>query len=137
MLKWLLKSLLVLVVFVPTAAALPLAALSLCRTPDGAMAVFWLGPWSCCFWTLIYSQLSSAPWRHGAEAVRQWREAHGGLLVTSAKATVWMFGALFLSYIAEFLLVFAAQSAAISRMWLPAATYSPVAFCWLWRRSHA
>jgi hypothetical protein len=69
--------------------------------------------------------------------VRQWREAHGGLLVTSAKATVWMFGALFLSYIAEFLLVFAAQSAAISRMWLPAATYSPLLACWLWRRVHA
>ena len=137
MLKWLLKSLLVLVVFVPTAAALPLAALSLCRTPDGAMAVFWLGPWSCCFWVLISSQLSAAPWRQGAEAVRQWREAHGGLLVTSAKATVWMFGALFLSYIAEFLLVFAAQSAAISRMWLPAATYSPLLACWLWRRVHA
>jgi len=135
MLKWLLKSLLVVAIFVPVATCLPLAALSLCRTPDGAMAVFWLGPWSCCFWVLIYSQLSAAPWRQGAEAVRQWREAHGGLLVTSAKATVWMFGALFLSYIAEFLLVFAARSAAISRMWLPAATYSPLAFAWLWRRS--
>ena len=135
MLKWLLKSLLVVAIFVPVATCLPLAALSLCRTPDGAMAVFWLGPWSCCFWVLIYSQLSAAPWRQGAEAVRQWREAHGGLLVTSVKATVWMFGALFLSYIAEFLLVFAARSAAISRMWLPAATYSPLAFAWLWRRS--
>ena len=136
MLKWLLKSLLVLVVFVPTAAALPLAALSLCRTPDGAMAVFWLGPWSCCFWTLIYSQLSSAPWRHGAEAVRQWREAHGGLLVTSVKATVWMFGALFLSYLAEFLLLFADRSAASDRAWLPVATYSPLALVWAWRRLH-
>ena len=33
--------------------------------------------------------------------MRQWREAHGGLLVTSIKATVWMFGGLFLSYAAE------------------------------------
>jgi hypothetical protein len=135
MLKWLLKSLLVLVVFVPFAAALPLAALWLCRTPDGTQFLFWTGPWSCCVWVLIYSQLSAAPWRHGGEAVRQWREANGGLLVTSAKATAWMFGALFLSYIAEFLLVFAARSAAISRMWLPAATYSPLAFAWLWRHA--
>jgi hypothetical protein len=136
MLKWLLKSLLVLVVFVPTAAALPLAALSVCRTPDGAMAFFFIGPWSAAFWTLIYSQLSSAPWRHGAEAVRQWREAHGGLLVTSVKATVWMFGALFLSYLAEFLLLFADRSAASDRAWLPVATYSPLALVWAWRRLH-
>jgi hypothetical protein len=135
MLKWLLKSLLILAVFVPFATALPVAALWLCRTPDGAQFLFWAGPWSCCFWVLLYSQLSAAPWRQGRDAVHRWREANGGLLVTSAKATVWMFGALFLSYIAEFLLVFAAQSAAISRMWLPAATYSPLAFVWLWRRS--
>jgi hypothetical protein len=132
----LLKSLLVLAVFVPFATALPVAALWLCRTPDGAQLLFWLGPWSCCFWVLIYSTLSSAPWRQGAEAVRQWREAHGGLLVTSVKATVWMFGALFLSYLAEFLLLFADRSAASNGAWLPVATYSPLAFVWAWRRLH-
>jgi hypothetical protein len=134
MLKWLLKSLLILAVFVPFAAALPLASVSLCRTPDGAQFLFWTGPWSCCFWVLIYSQLSAAPWRQGAEAVRQWRHDHGGLLVTSAKATVWMFGALFFSYLAEFVLLFAGRGAAFSRAWLPAATYSPLGFAWLWRR---
>ena len=36
MLKWLLKSLLILAVFVPFAAALPLASVILCRTPGGA-----------------------------------------------------------------------------------------------------
>jgi hypothetical protein len=137
MLKWLLKSLLVVAIFVPVATCLPLAALSLCRTPDGAMAVFWLGPWSCCFWVLIYSQLSAAPWRQGAEAVREWREAHGGLLVTSMWATAWMFAALFFSYLAEFLLVFLARSGSFDRMWLPAATYSPLLFAWLWRRVRA
>ena len=65
MLKWLLKSLLILAVFVPFATALPVAALWLCRTPDGAQFLFWTGPWSCCFWVLIYSQLSAAPWRQG------------------------------------------------------------------------
>jgi hypothetical protein len=136
MLKWLLKSLLVIVVFVPFAAALPLASVSLCRTLDGAMFLFWTGPWSCCFWVLLYSQLSAAPWRQGAEAVRQWREANGGLLVKSVKATVWMFGALFLSYLAEFLLLFADRSAASNRAWLPVATYSPLALVWAWRRLH-
>jgi len=136
MLKWLLKSLLILAVFVPFAAALPLASASLCRAPDGATAFFFVGPWSVAFWTMIYSQLSSAPWRHGAEAVRQSREAHGGLLVTSVKATVWMFGGLFLSYAAEALLLFAGRGAAFNRMWLPAATYSPLALVWAWRRLH-
>ena len=41
MLKWLLKSLLILAVFVPFGAALPVAALCLCRTPDGAQFLFW------------------------------------------------------------------------------------------------
>jgi hypothetical protein len=136
-LRFLFRSLLILAVFVPFAAALPLAAVALSRTPDGAMALFWLGPWSCCFWVLIYSQLSSAPWRRGAEAVREWREAHGGLLVTSMWATAWMFAALFFSYLAEFLLVFLARSGSFGRMWLPAATYSPLLFAWLWRRVRA
>jgi len=130
----LLKSLLVLAVFVPVATCLPLAALRLCRTPEGAQVIFWLGPWSCCFWVLIYSQLSAAPWRQGGEAVRQWREAHGGLLVTSVKATVWMFGALFFSYVAEGAFLFTTRSLS---PWLPAATYSPLLFAWLWRRVRA
>ena len=87
MLKWLLKSLLILAVFVPFAAALPLASVILCRTPDGAQFLFWTGPWSCCFWVLIYSQLSAAPWRQGRDAVYRWREANGGLLHTSIQAT--------------------------------------------------
>ena len=133
MLKWLLKSSLILAVFVPFATALPVAALWLCRTPDGAQFLFWTGPWSCCFWVLIYSQLSAAPWRQGAEAVRHWREAHGGLLRTSIIATGWMFGALLFSYAAEFLLIVTTRGA----VWLPVATYSPLAFCWLWRKTHA
>ena len=131
-----LKSLLILALFVPVAAAMPLAAMSLCRTPDGAMFVFWAAPWSCAFWTLIYSTLSAVPWRQGAEAVRRKREADGGLLVASVKATVWMFGALLFSYLAEFALLLAVRDAAFSRALLPAATYSPLAFAWLWRRRY-
>ena len=117
------------------ALALPVAALWLCRTPDGAQFLFWTGPWSCCLWVLIYSQLSAMPWRQGREAVLRWREANGGLLVTSAKATVWMFGALFLSYIAEFLLVFLVRPSASGRALLPVFTYLPLAFAWLWRHA--
>ena len=135
MLKWLLKSLLILAVFVSFATALPVAALWLCRTPDGAQFLFWTGPWSCCFWVLIYSQLSAAPWRQGAEAVRQWRHDHGGLLVTSAKATGWMFGALFFSYVAEFLMLLLVRPSASGRALLPVFTYSPLAFAWLWRHA--
>jgi hypothetical protein len=133
LIRFFLRNLLVLAVFVPAAAGFPLAALSLCRTPGGAEAVFWLGPWSCCFWVLIYSQLSAAPWRQGRDAVHRWRVANGGLLHTSFFACTWMFGALFFSYAAEFLLIVTTRGA----VWLPVATYSPLAFCWLWRKAHA
>ena len=136
MLNWLLKSLLILAVFVPFAAALPVAALWLCRTPDGAQFLFWTGPWSCCFWVLIYSQLSAAPWKQGAEAVHEWREANGGLLHTSIRATGWMFGALFFSYVAEFLMLFLVRPSASGRALLPVFTYSPLGFAWCWRRLH-
>ena len=131
MVKWLLKSLLVLAVLVPVAGALPVAALWLCRTPDGAMFVFWAAPWSCAFWTLIYSTLSAVPWRKGAEAVRRKREADGGLLVASMWATAWMFGALICSYIAEFLFILTTRNLS----WMPCATFSPIFFCWCWRKA--
>jgi hypothetical protein len=130
LIKGLLKSLIILIAFVPVATCLPLAALSLCRTPDGAEFLFWVGPWSCCFWVLIYSQLSNVPWRQGADAVRQRRQEQGGLLVASAKATCWMFFGLLASYGAEGTLLFLTRSFA----WLPAATFSPLAFCWVWGR---
>ena len=135
MLKWLLKSLLILAVFVPFAAALPLASVILCRTPDGAQFLFWTGPWSCCFWVLIYSQLSAAPWRQGRDAVLRWREANGGLLHTSIRATGWMFLGLFASYAAEFLMLFLVRPSASGRALLPIFTYSPLAFAWVWRQA--
>jgi len=136
LIKGLLKSVIVLIAFVPVATCLPLAALSLCRTPDGAMAFFFIGPLSCCFLVLIYSTFSGIPWRLGGEAVRQHREAHGGLLAANLRATAWMFGGLLLSYAAEFLLLFLLRGAS-GRAWLPVATYSPLLLCWLWRRVHA
>jgi hypothetical protein len=128
----LIRSLLVLAVFVPVAACLPLAAMTLTRTPEGTQALFWIGPWSAAFWTLLYSQFSAAPWRQGREAVHRWREEHGGLLHTSFWACAWMFGSLFFSYVAEALLIRFTRSTTL----LPLACYSPLAFCWLWRKTH-
>ena len=133
--KWLVKSLLIFVVFVPAAALFPLAAVALTRTPEGAETWFWIAPWSCCFWTLVYSQWSSIRVWQKAGRLKQWRDDHGGFLRTNARACGWMFGSLFFSYVSEFLLLFLARAAA--RPWLPLATYSPLAFCWLWRRVHA
>jgi hypothetical protein len=130
MLKWLLKSLLILAIFVPFAGCLPLAAVSLCRTPEGAQFWFWFAPWSCCFWTLIYSTLSACPWRQGAEAVRQWRAEHGGLLWQSLLGCCWMFGSLIFSYVAEFLFLVSSRRVSL----LPLASYAPLGFCWLWRK---
>jgi ACR3 family arsenite efflux pump ArsB len=134
---WLLKSLLILIVFVPVAAGFPLAAVALSRTPEGAQILFWLGPWSAAFWVLIYSTLSGVPWRQGSRAVHEYREAHGGLLVASMWATAWMFFGLFASYAAEFLMIIFVRPSPSSRALLPLFTYSPVAFCWVWRRVHA
>ena len=133
MLTWLLKSLLILAIFVPFAALFPLCAVALSRDPEGAQALFWVGPWSAAVWTLVYSQLSASKFWLGAEHVLLWREAHGGLLHTSLLACGWMFFGLFASYVAEFLLLVTARHPAT---WLPAVTYSPLAFLWFWRKAH-
>ena len=75
MLKWLLKSLLILAVFVPFATALPFAALWLCRTPDGAQFLFWTGPVELLLLGADLLGACAQPVASGAEAVRQWREA--------------------------------------------------------------
>jgi hypothetical protein len=66
--------------------------------------------------------------------MREWREDNGGFIRTIPRACGWTFGALFFPCLAEFVLLFAGRGAAFSRAWLPAATYSPLGFAWLWRR---
>jgi hypothetical protein len=129
-LKWLLRSLLILAVFVPFAALLPLAALTLTRTPEGEQVLFWAGPWSAAFWVLVISQVvSSRCWR-GAEAVRQWRATNGGFGRTIPRACGWMFGGLFLSYATELALIICFPGS--PHFLLPVATYSPAAFALVW-----
>jgi hypothetical protein len=130
LIRTLFKFLLTAAIAIPLMVVFPIAAVALSRSPEGAQVLFWAGPWSAAFYTLIYSVLSSVPWRQGGEAVRQHREAHGGLLVASMWATGWMFFGLFGSYFAEAALMFTTRRFAI----LPLATYSPLFACWLWRR---
>ncbi len=132
MIKGLLRLLLITVVMVPVMAALLLAAVAMMRTPDGATVWFFVGPFSAGFYVMLYATLSAAPWREGAAAVREWREANGGLLHTSFFACGWMFGAIFFSYVAESALVLAGIH---SRSVLPLATFSPLLFAFLWRKA--
>jgi hypothetical protein len=64
--------------------------------------------------------------------MREWRKDHGEFICTNLRATGWMFGALFFSYVAEFIPLFLGRSAA--RPWLPLACYFPLVPVWLWRR---
>jgi hypothetical protein len=137
LIRTLFKFLLTAAIAIPLMVVFPIAAVALSRSPEGAQVLFWAGPWSAAFYTLIYSVLSSVPWRQGSRAVHEYREAHGGLLAASMWATAWMFFGLFASYAAEFLMIFLVRPSPSSRMLLPLFTYSPLAFCWLWRRVHA
>jgi hypothetical protein len=69
--------------------------------------------------------------------MREWREDHGEFICTNLRATGWMFGALFFSYAAEFLMLFLVRPSPSGRALLPFFTYSPLGFCWLWRRCRA
>ena len=137
MIRWLKEMLLLNLLLVPPMVFFPAICWLLAAHPDptAAQACFWFGPLSAGFWVLVYSQWSSVHAWQRAGRLKQWREDHGGILRTIPRTCGWMFGALFFSYLAEFVLLGIARRAA--RPWLPLATYSPVAFCWLWRRSHA
>ena len=131
MIRWLKQMLLINLLLVPIMAFMPLVCVSLVRSPEGAQAVFWLGPLSAGFFTLMYSQWSSAMVWQRAGMLKQWRADHGGIFRTVPRACGWLFGAIFFSYAAEagFLLAFRSVSL------LPLATYSPLAFCWCWRKT--
>ena len=52
MLKWLLKSLFILIALVVASATLPFASVWLCRDPVGGQVFFWVAPWTCAFWSV-------------------------------------------------------------------------------------
>jgi hypothetical protein len=132
MLKWLLKSLFILIALVAVSFILPLAIFWLIRDPIGAQVVFWVSPWVFAFWSLIaYVLVGSRFWR-GKLSVEEWKSRHGSYLGRAAKSTMWMFAALAFSYAAELALIFLVPPSATAMRLFPLATYSPLAFTILW-----
>jgi len=55
-----------------------------------AQICFWLGPLSANFWTLVYSQWSSARRWQRMGRLHEWRRDYRGIVRTVAKATLWL-----------------------------------------------
>jgi len=152
MIRWLKQMLLINILLLPPMLLFPaICWLPLFAThpePGWAQACFWFGPLSAAFWTLVYSQWSSAMAWQRMGRLREWRRDHGGLLVTATKATAWMFLGLFGSFLCEiaFLIAFRRvpyamfDGTARLRLWFtlfPVACYFPLFATWVWRRKHA
>lgn len=103
------------------------------QNTDARVAIFFFAPISCGVVVLFYSQLSSVHVWNRRGRLKEWREDHGGLIATCFRSTCWLFGSIFLSFAAEFAFIFTFSSARFR--WLALATYSPLFFCWLWRRT--
>jgi hypothetical protein len=132
LLKHVLQSLIITAIFVPMAMTLPVAAIWLCQSPEGGQFLFWLGPWSCCFWALILHNFVGSRFWRGREAVLAWRAERGGYVWSVGKSTGVMFASLFLSYVIEFGYVYWLHTVPGALRLLPVATYAPAAFV-LWR----
>jgi hypothetical protein len=151
MMKWLKQMLLLNAVLLPPMLLFPALCLlpifAAHPDPGWAQACFWFGPLSAAFWTLVYSQWSSARVWQRMGRLHEWRRDHGGLLVTVTKATAWMFLGLFGSFLCEvaFMIAFRRvppamfDSTARLRLWFalfPLACYFPLFAAWAWRRLH-
>jgi hypothetical protein len=132
MLKWLLKSLLILIALVVVSFIFPVASFWLVRDPIGAQVVFWASPWVVAFWSVVaYVLVGSRFWR-GKLSVEEWKSRHGSYLWRAAKSTVWMFTALAFSYTAELAVILLVPPSSTAMRLFPLATYSPLAFTILW-----
>ena len=151
MIKWLKQMLLLNAVLLPPMLVFPALCLLpiIAEHPDPgwAQACFWFGPLSAAFWTLVYSQWSSARAWQRMGRLHESRRDHGDFLVTVTKATAWMFLGLFGSFLCEvgFLIAFRrvpyamVYSTARLRLWFalfPLACYFPLFAAWAWRRLH-
>jgi hypothetical protein len=132
MVKWLLKSVLILIGLVVVSCILPVASIWLVRDPFGAQIVFWVSPWAVAFWSLIaYVLVGSRFWR-GKGSVEEWKLRHGSFLWRHAKTTAWMFASLAFSYGLEIAYVFATPPSPLARSLFPISTYLPLAFTIIW-----
>ena len=132
MLKWLLKSLLILLVLVVASAILPLASFWLVLDPLGGQLFFWLSPWTCAVWAVLVSVLIGSRFWLGREYVLAWRAARGGYLMSSLKSTALMFLALLASYAFEFAVILLLPRSPVSLRLLPLAAYAPAGIAALW-----
>jgi hypothetical protein len=109
-----------------------------------AQFFFWTGPLSCAFWMLVSCRWQSARQWQRMGRLDTWRQDHGGLLRTVAKATVYMFAGLFGSFFFEILFLIAFKFVlfewfdSVSRyaLWFalfPFSTFAPVILLWLRR----
>lgn len=132
MIRWLRDMLVITLVFVPVATIMPIAAIWLCRTPEGAQVVFWAAPWSACFWALVVTVFVGSKFWRGRSQVLAWRASRGGYVRSCLKSTGVMFLCLALSYAAEFSYILLVPPSPTARQFLPVATYAPVALAVLW-----
>jgi hypothetical protein len=132
MLKWLLKSLFILIALVVASATLPFASVWLCRDPVGGQVFFWVAPWTCAVWTVLVSVLIGSRFWLGREHVLAWRAARGGYLISSLKSTALMFLALLASYAFEFSVIVLLPRSPTALRLLPLAAYAPVLLVLVW-----
>ena len=153
---WVVKQALQLIAFVLWAALFPvvlvvLPAVLIWRNPSGDYSLmgevfFWAAPWSCAFYMVISCHWHSVrQWQREGRDLGvmgwKWREANGGMFCTVLKSTVYMFGALFASYILGFLYLFAWNCVPLPQPakfllgfeLFPLAAYSPVILLWVTR----
>jgi hypothetical protein len=132
MLKWLLKSLLILIGLVVASAILPFASFWLCRDPVGGQIVFWAGPFTAAVLTLLASVLIGSRFWLGRAHVLAWRAARGGCIRSVVRSTCWMFFGLFGSFACELAAVFLLPPSPTVCHLFPVFTYAPVALAAIW-----
>jgi hypothetical protein len=153
---WVVRQAVLFVAFVIWAALFPLVlfalpAVLIRHNPNGdysSMGVifFFAAPWSCAFYMAIsVHRPGIRRWKREGREVGvfacKWREAHGGMFGTLAKSSLYMFGALFSSYVLEFFFLFAWHQIPMSQPaklllafeLLPFAAYAPVILLWVTR----
>ena len=153
---WLVRQALQFVAFILWAAFFPLVlfalpAVLILHNPRGdyssmGAVFFCIAPWSCAFYmALSVHSPGVRQWKREGRDVGvfacKWREAHGGMFCTLAKSSMYMFGALFSSYILEFFFLFAWHQIPMPQPTkllltfelLPFAAYAPAILLWVTR----
>jgi|SRR5215831_2313733 len=153
---WVVKQGFQFIAFVLWAALFPVVLFALpivliWHNPSGNYSLmgavfFCIAPWSCAFYmALSVHAPGTRRWKREGRDVGvfayKWREAHGGMFCTLVKSSLYMFGALFASYVLEFFYLFASHNVPLpqpAKLLLtfelfPFAAYAPVIVLWVTR----